>query len=71
MRVATVANVHHTTALHTGNTMHDDERPSPEDTPDTEGHAFKWTLEDDGKGGKRPRQGWDPDSSPPGRPVAS
>jgi hypothetical protein len=39
--------------------MHDD-KPSPEDQPDTEGHAFKWSLEDDGKGGKRPRQGWTP-----------
>jgi hypothetical protein len=42
--------------------------PDAVDEQDTEGHAFKWALEDDGKGGKRPRQGWDPDSPPPGRP---
>lgn len=46
--------------------MHD-EQPRPEDD-DVEAHAFKWTAQDDGKGGKRMRQGWDPDSPPPGLP---
>lgn len=43
--------------------------PITDDEQDVEGHAFKWSLEDDGKGGKRPRQGWDPDSPPPGTPT--
>lgn len=45
--------------------------PQPDPTPDegdVEGHSFKWTIEDGPKGQKRMRQGWDPDSSPPGRP---
>jgi hypothetical protein len=45
--------------------------PLPEPTPDeddVEGHAFKWAIQEDAKGGKRLSQGWDPDSAPPGRP---
>ena len=28
---------------------------------DTEGHAFKWDRVEDPKGGKRLRQGWEPE----------
>jgi hypothetical protein len=46
------------------------DRPdAPVDDDDTEAHAFKWDLVSDGKGGKRLRQGWNPDDPPPGRPA--
>jgi hypothetical protein len=39
-----------------------------DDGQDTEGHAFKWQIQEDAKGRKRLAQGWDPDSPPPGAP---
>jgi hypothetical protein len=39
-----------------------------DDEQDTEGHAFKWQIQEDAKGRKRLAQGWDPDSPPPGAP---
>ena len=48
-------------------------RHDPPDRPvqsddDTEGHAFKWDVVDDPKGGKRLRQGWNPNYPAPGAP---
>ena len=48
-------------------------RHDPPDRPvqsddDTEGHAFKWDVVDDPKGGKRLRQGWNPNDPAPGAP---
>ena len=48
-------------------------RHDPPDRPvqsdeDTEGHAFKWDLVEDPKGGKSLRQGWNPQDPAPGAP---
>ena len=45
---------------------HDVKDPAQDD--DTEGHAFKWDVVDDPKGGKRLRQGWNPNDPAPGAP---
>ena len=43
------------------------DRPAQQDD-DTEGHAFKWDLVEDPKGGRRLRQGWNPNDPAPGQP---
>jgi hypothetical protein len=49
-------------------TRHDPpDRPVQSDD-DVEGHAFKWDLVDDPKGGKRLDQGWNPNDPAPGKP---
>jgi hypothetical protein len=40
--------------------------PAPDPAEDdTEGHWYKWHLEDDGKGGQRLRSKWVPNDQPP------
>ena len=46
------------------------DRPVQSDDDDTEGHAFKWDVVEDPKGGKQLRQGWNPNDPAPGAPPA-